>query len=80
MVKDRQRFILREIILLYQIKNKKEKSFDTRSFNFMYQTNQDPNVDINTKYFTSQENEQSNMLHNKRNSGVISNLNENTQT
>ena len=25
----------------------------------MYQTNQDPNVDINTKYFTSQENEQS---------------------
>ena len=46
----------------------------------MYQTNQDPNVDINTKYFTSQENEQSNMLHNKRNSGVISNLNENTQT
>ena len=46
----------------------------------MNRTNEAPNIDINTKYFISQENEPSNIIHNKRNSGVISNLNESSQT
>ena len=46
----------------------------------MNRTNEPPNIDINTKYFLSQENESSNIIHNKRNSGFISNLNESSQT
>ena len=48
--------------------------------NYMNQTNEDPDINMNMKYFISHDDDSSNLLHNKRNSTAISNLNESTNT